>query len=92
MNTYEIIISGRVQGVGFRYHAYSTAQKLQVVGNVRNLDDGTVKIILQGNGTILDQYLAQLKITPHRFMKIEDIHIKIIPTVKDYTTFSIVDY
>lgn len=41
----KIIIRGRVQGVSFRYYAKMKADELQVKGNIRNLDDGSVLIL-----------------------------------------------
>ena len=43
-----IIFSGRVQGVGFRYNSYEIAMKLGLTGYVRNLQDGTVELEAQG--------------------------------------------
>ena len=43
-----LLISGRVQGVAFRYYAQDTAQGLGVEGWVRNCWDGKVEIIVEG--------------------------------------------
>ncbi|GAA5786846.1 hypothetical protein GCM10007860_22810 [Chitiniphilus shinanonensis] len=42
-------IRGRVQGVGFRYSAWLEAKRLDVAGWVRNRDDGSVELFLQGD-------------------------------------------
>ena len=42
------LVSGRVQGVGFRYHVYRAASRLGLVGDVRNLPDGRVEIRVTG--------------------------------------------
>ncbi|CCW31024.1 acylphosphatase [Xenorhabdus nematophila] len=44
-----IYIYGRVQGVGFRYQTYHWAKKNKLVGYVRNMNDGSVKIVACGN-------------------------------------------
>lgn len=44
-----IIFSGRVQGVGFRFTAHNIASRYRLVGWVRNLSDGTVEMVIQGN-------------------------------------------
>lgn len=43
-----LIISGRVQGVAFRYYAQDIAQSLGVKGWIRNCWDGKVEIVVEG--------------------------------------------
>src|SRR5262245_51276190 len=45
-----VYYTGHVQGVGFRYTARAAAQSCDVVGFVRNLDDGRVQIVAEGGG------------------------------------------
>ncbi|WP_086358207.1 MULTISPECIES: acylphosphatase [unclassified Gilliamella] len=45
----KIRVSGRVQGVGFRFFTYQKATKLGLVGYVKNLDNGEVEIVAQGD-------------------------------------------
>jgi acylphosphatase len=42
------IVSGRVQGVGFRQHTDAHAQRLDIDGWVRNLASGQVEVLLEG--------------------------------------------
>ena len=44
-----LIVSGRVQGVGFRFSAYDEAKDLALAGWVRNLPDGDVEIVAEGS-------------------------------------------
>lgn len=48
MRHVRVIVSGAVQGVGFRYAAHDEAARLGVAGWVRNLGDGTVEAELHG--------------------------------------------
>ena len=48
VRTVHVLVQGTVQGVGFRYHCAYTAQELGVVGQVRNLPDGDVEVMAQG--------------------------------------------
>ncbi len=45
---YEIIVYGRVQGVGFRYAAQAKARLLRLRGWIKNLPDGSVKTVIKG--------------------------------------------
>ncbi|MBL8965870.1 MAG: acylphosphatase [Spirochaetaceae bacterium] len=60
MEAIEAVISGRVQGVGFRYSAREEARRLGLSGWVRNLDDGTVETRAEGPPEALEAYLAWL--------------------------------
>lgn len=58
------IVHGRVQGVGFRYWARSTAGGLGLTGWVRNRDDGTVELFFQGKADVVDRFELQLEKGP----------------------------
>jgi acylphosphatase len=49
--------SGRVQGVGFRFHTKEVAKKFSVTGTVQNLDDGRVKVIAEGEKDEVHRFL-----------------------------------
>jgi acylphosphatase len=59
IKTYKILLSGRVQGVGFRYFAESIAGKYSIKGYVKNTPAGKVEILCQGDedevGTFIDE-------------------------------------
>jgi acylphosphatase len=50
--------SGHVQGVGFRYTAQSLAARYPVAGYVRNLPDGSVELVAEGEPGPVDEFLA----------------------------------
>jgi len=52
----QIIYSGLVQGVGFRYTAKTVAAGFEVVGTVRNLPDGRVELIAEGGRGELEAF------------------------------------
>ena len=52
----QILYSGRVQGVGFRYAVRTLANGFEVIGSVRNLADGRVELIAEGARTELDAF------------------------------------
>lgn len=54
-------VSGRVQGVGFRYRAYYTAQNLGLTGYVVNLSDGRVELEVQGEESLVRDFLGRVE-------------------------------
>jgi acylphosphatase len=53
----DIIVEGKVQGVGFRMAAKAVADQLGVRGTVKNQKDGTVAIEAEADSTLLDMFL-----------------------------------
>ena len=53
-----LLVSGRVQGVGFRYAAREAASACGVAGWARNLPDGSVEIVAQGSPDAMDRMTA----------------------------------
>jgi acylphosphatase len=62
--SYEIRISGRVQGVGYRYFVLKQATILDLNGWVRNMLDGSVAVLVQGEEKDIDTLIDYLKIGP----------------------------
>ena len=60
----DISVSGRVQGVGFRYFVTQTARSLDLNGTVQNRLDGTVYIRAEGEQENLEQLMVHLKLGP----------------------------
>lgn len=67
-------IYGKVQGVGYRYFTEKIAKKLNILGYVKNLEDGTVEVVAQGKEEDLQKFIEQLKIGPF-LAKVEKIDI-----------------
>lgn len=64
MQQAHVFISGRVQGVSYRYFVLQNAQELGITGWVRNIDDGRVEAVFQGEKGHIDQMLALCKEGP----------------------------
>lgn len=62
--TLRFVVSGRVQGVGYRYFARRAAVRLGLVGWVQNLPDGTVEAVVEGPGEALAAFAAELRKGP----------------------------
>ena len=56
-----IFFSGRVQGVGFRFGTKQIAMGYEVVGAIRNLNDGRVELYLMGDSTEVEEFLSELR-------------------------------
>ena len=56
-----LYFSGRVQGVGFRYQTFRTAQAYEVAGYVRNLPDGRVELEIEGESLEIDAFVGAIK-------------------------------
>jgi acylphosphatase len=56
-----IFFSGRVQGVGFRATCQSLARSIEVVGYVRNLPDGRVELLVEGETGEIDTLLTTIQ-------------------------------
>ena len=52
-----VFVSGRVQGVGYRYSTVNEAQRLGVNGWVRNLPDGRVEAVFEGSQKLVEEMI-----------------------------------
>ncbi|WP_400245495.1 acylphosphatase [Niallia sp. JL1B1071] len=74
MKQFHLIVSGRVQGVGFRYFVQTLALENHVTGWVRNKTDGTVECIAVASPDTLHTFVEKLK-KGNRFAKVQHIEI-----------------
>ena len=68
MNSVHAIISGLVQGVGFRYFAARQASANGITGYARNLANGEVEVLAHGDRAVLERFLADLRVGPRSAM------------------------
>ncbi len=67
--------AGHVQGVGFRYALRQAALGFEVTGTVRNLDDGRVELIVEGEKAELEEFLQAIRDSEvARFIRQESPH------------------
>lgn len=83
-----IIISGRVQGVFFRYKTKHEAGNLGLTGWVRNNSNGSVEILAEGNKDRLEELVAWCKSGP-RLANVENIEVKWLPSKGEFNDFEI---
>ena len=82
-----VIFTGRVQGVNFRKTSMKEATKLGLTGWVRNVEDGTVEMEVQGPEDVIEE-LYEFLMTNIRF-EIEQLDETTIDVVDDETEFII---
>ena len=68
----KILYSGRVQGVGFRWTASLIARRRGVDGFVRNLADGTVELVVQGERPVVTAFLSEVAAAMHAYIEKSD--------------------
>lgn len=59
-----IKVSGRVQGVGFRYFTYKKAQEYNITGWVKNCSDGSVEALIAGDEPDVDKMVKAIRNGP----------------------------
>jgi acylphosphatase len=57
----QVVYSGTVQGVGFRYTVKSVARGFELTGTVRNLPDGRVDLVVEGAREELEAFRQALR-------------------------------
>lgn len=85
---WHLLIKGRVQGVGFRWFARETAERLRLSGWVRNLMSGEVEAEVEGPSETLKRFVAELAIGLS-YARVSDIQKNEIPVTKDKSAFGI---
>jgi acylphosphatase len=85
----QINVSGRVQGVGFRFFTYQQAQKLNLVGYVQNLDNGDVEIIAQGDNLQISKLIKWIESGGSASASISLVNIVELKPQNDLTSFNV---
>ncbi len=62
LSRYDIIFTGRVQGVFFRATAQEIARRYDVTGWVRNERDGSVRCVVEGDPAALDRFVSAIQL------------------------------
>jgi acylphosphatase len=75
---YRFVVSGRVQGVGYRYFVLREAATLGVSGYARNQADGSVEVVVEGGSDALADLEARLREGP-AFAEVKGVLRESIP-------------
>lgn len=87
--TFEILVKGRVQCVGYRWFVYENALELGLTGYVKNMSDGSVFVVAQGDQQNLVQFTAKLRTGPS-FAHVLELDISESDEEIQYSLFKIV--
>lgn len=82
-----IIVSGRVQGVGFRAWTAHEADRLGITGLVHNLPDGSVEIVAEGAQELLERFCKRLE-AGNGYSRTDQLQKKRV-SLQGFTRFSI---
>lgn len=84
---YHIRVFGRVQNVGYRFHARKTAQRLGLTGYVMNRPDGSVIIRAEGEESLLDEMVSWCRTGPD-WAEVERLEVDEEP-LEGFTDFQV---
>ena len=79
--------SGHVQGVGFRFTAQHVAHKFKVAGYVKNLSNGQVELVAEGEEKILQDFLKAVREAMHHH--IENVKTEWTEAQGAFTSFNV---
>ena len=80
--------TGRVQGVGFRYFVQQNARELRVTGWVKNMDDGSVTMELQGTQDLIDEMEKRI-LKGNYFVQVKNLELELREPVENEKLFDI---
>lgn len=84
----KFIIRGEVQGVGFRFFAQRAAARHQIRGYVKNLEDGRVESLAEGNEKAVEAFKHDLAAGP-TYSQVEEIEEIVLEPTRLYSSFRI---
>ena len=85
----ECVVTGRVQFVTYRYFTLRKAHKLGIVGTAENLNDGTVRVIGEGEEKALDAFLMFLRRGPI-LANVENVDVQFKDPKNEFSEFRII--
>jgi acylphosphatase len=84
----KIVVSGRVQGVGFRYYIAIIARELRINGYAKNLFNGDVEIYGEGRKELLEEFVKRAKLGPSHAI-VDEASVQWLDFKNKYDNFDI---
>jgi acylphosphatase len=85
---WKFLISGEVQGVGYRFFAQRAAARHQIFGHVRNCADGSVEVIAEGPASDVEEFKKDLTTGP-QWSRVEQVEAISLEPAGTYASFRI---
>jgi len=83
----KVLFEGYVQGVGFRFTAVMISRRYAVTGYVKNLPDGSVELVAEGDKEEVDAFVAEVR--ERKAMNIRSVHETVEPETGEFADFSV---
>jgi acylphosphatase len=83
-----LVVHGLVQGVGFRWFVARRAEGLGLSGYVRNLYDGSVEAEAEGDRSMVEQLIHEVRVGP-RSARVRDVSLEWIEPLHQQSGFAI---
>ena len=84
----EIVVAGRVQGVGYRNYAQRRASNLGLAGFVMNLKDGRVRARVEGPRPVIEKFIQELGKGPP-LARVERVSTRWLPPTRRFAAFNV---
>ncbi|MAH22027.1 MAG: acylphosphatase [Thaumarchaeota archaeon] len=84
-----VVVSGEVQGIGYRAFIKRRAQSIGVIGWIRNLENGSVEAVFQGESDIIEEVIAICNRGPV-FARVKNVQVFKEEPRDDLSNFSII--
>ena len=84
----KFFISGLVQGVGFRFFAQRSAARHQVIGYIKNLEDGRVETLAQGEEKTVKAFMEDIAAGPV-YARVENVEEIVLEPNRSLSAFLI---
>lgn len=88
MKRLEATVHGRVQGVGFRWFVRHNAARLRLVGWVANEPSGSVRVVVEGDRTQIEEMAAELRQGPSGAV-VDRVEVRDVPPTGEFSRFEI---
>ena len=85
----EIVLKGRVQKAGYRDYIDEVAFDLDIKGWVKNLEDGTVKVVCEGRSEDIEEFINKIKIREYP-ISVDDAVVEYFPATGEFKDFTII--